>query len=356
MLKFETSSSMQKKNQNLSFPYSEPPAFGELTKITDGIFWLRLALPMLIDHVNVYLLEDDDGLTLIDTGLNSPKCRAAWKAILRNKFDNKQVKRIVITHHHPDHIGLLGWFAKNGNVEVLASRSSWLLARMLYFDKQETPSREALDFWRNAGMDKAIFEEKKRAKPFNFSDGVSYFPLGFRSLDQGNKLFMGGRTWKVEIGQGHAPDHVTLWCLDSPIVFSGDQVIPGISSNLGVYPTEPLSDTVGLWLESCKSFLKIANEDQLVLPGHKLPFYGLPSRLKQLIENHIQALDRIENELSKRKCTAVDLFHVIFRRQIDKSEYGLALAEAVGHINYFRNRNMVSCTKRHDGAILFCMK
>ena len=347
---------MQIKEEKISFPYIEPPKAGELTRITHGIFWARLSLPMLIDHVNVYILEDDEGLTLIDTGLNFSNCRAAWIDILNKKFRNKQVKKIVITHHHPDHIGLLGWFVKKYDLEVLVSRTSWLLARMLYFDRQEKPSAQALEFWQKAGMEKKILEEKKNTKPFNFSDVVTFFPLGFNALNQGDEITLGGKKWRVEIGQGHAPNHVTLWGLDCPIVFSGDQIIPGISSNLGVYPTEPLLDTVGLWLESCNKFLAISKKGHLVLPGHKLPFYGLPIRLKQLIDNHVQAIERIKNKLSKEECTAVDLFHPIFKRKISSKEYGLALAEAVGHINYFRVRNMVSSFKRKDGALLFKMK
>ena len=158
------------------------------------------------------------------------------------------------------------------------------------------------------------------------------------------------------MGNGHAPDHVTLWGIDTSVVLAGDQILPGISSNLGVYPTEPLLDTVGAWVNSCNRFLRIAERDHLVLPGHKLPFYGLSARLKQLIENHLAALSRIEAKLTEGRFTAVDLFHAIFKREVNDDEYGLALAEAVGHINYFRNRNLVESSTREDGALLFRLK
>ncbi len=339
--------------EKIRFPYSEVPKAGEATQIYDGVYWIRMALPMLIDHVNIYVLEESDGLTIVDTGLNCSDCRLAWKEILSTKFSKKIVKKIVITHHHPDHIGLLGWFAERYDIEVLISRTSWLLARMLYLENQEKPSAQALDFWKKAGMEKKLFEKKRNAKPFNFSDGVASFPLGFKALNQGDEISLGGKKWRVEIGQGHAPDHITLWGIDSTLIFSGDQVIPGISSNLGVYPTEPLLDTVGLWLASCRRFLSLSKSDHFVLPGHKVPFYGLSIRLKQLIDNHVQAIERIEKKLLTRDCTAVDLFEPIFRRNISEQEYGLALAEAVGHINYFRARNMVTSLTRADGALLF---
>ena len=347
---------MIQRREVIKFPYTSPPMPGAIKEISDGVYWAQMRLPMLIDHVNVYVLEGISDLTIIDTGLNVKACKSAWLEIIKNNFSTKPVKKIVITHHHPDHIGLLGWFCENFDVEVFASRTSWLLARMLYFDEQNQPSSRSKDFWIKAGMDKKIFEKKCAARPFNFSDGVSEFPVGFTALNQGDEICFSEKKWRIEIGSGHAPDHVTLWGIDNPLIFSGDQVIPGISSNLGVYPTEPLLDTVGAWLNSCNRFLKMAQRDHFVLPGHKSPFYGLSVRLKQLIDNHTSALTRIEKKLAKGSCTSVELFQTIFKREINESEYGLALAEAVGHINYFRARNLVDCSTRKDGALVFKLR
>ena len=347
---------MTKSKEMLTFPFGNPPIFGTIKEISDGVHWAQMRLPMLIDHVNIYILEGSNYLTVIDTGLNVQECRTAWLEILKNNFNNKPVKKVVITHHHPDHIGLLGWFCKNFGVEVFASRTSWLLARMLYLDKQSEPSSQAKDFWIKAGMDKIMFEEKSNGRPFNFSDGVSEFPIGFTALNQGDEICFSDKKWRIEFGNGHAPDHITLWGIDNPLVIVGDQVIPGISSNLGVYPTEPSLDTVGAWLNSCTRFLEMAQTDHFVLPGHKLPFYGLSLRLRQLIDNHRAALGRIERKLMEGSFTAVELFQPIFKKEIKKSEYGLALAEAVGHLNYFRARNLVNTSVRKDGAILFKLK
>ena len=347
---------MTQIKETLTFPHLKPPTPGTIKEISDGVHWAQMRLPMLIDHVNIYILEGSNYLTVIDTGLNVTDCRAAWLEILKNNFNNKPVKKVVITHHHPDHIGLLGWFCENFEVEVFASRTSWLLARMLYLDKQSEPTFQAKDFWIKAGMDRKIFNEKSKDRPFNFSDGVSEFPIGFTALNQGDEICFSDKKWRIEIGNGHAPDHITLWGIDNPIVLVGDQVIPGISSNLGVYPTEPLLDTVGAWLNSCDRFVEMAQTDHLVLPGHKLPFYGLSVRLKQLIDNHRAALSRIEEKLMEGSFTAVDLFQSIFKREIKSSEYVLALGEAVGHLNYFRARNLVNTSIRDDGAILFKLK
>lgn len=347
---------MSRNKELIRFPFLEPPAPGKIEQVDKNIFWARMPLPFVIDHVNVYILEDVDGLTLVDTGLNVNVCKENWISIFESFFDSKPIKRIIITHHHPDHVGLLGWLIKRNDCEVLVSRTSWLLARMLYLDKQENPSYQAIDFLRKAGMSEKSLNETVQSKPFNFSDVVHEIPLGFRALQPREQIFAGGQHWRVEFGNGHAPDHVTLWGVDKSTLIAGDQVLPGISSNLGVYPTEPSLNTVGLWMETCKLFRAMANSDFLVLPGHNLPFYGLVTRLDQLIENHVGALKRIEAVLKKKSCTAVELFEPIFKRQIKSSEYSLALAESVGHINYLRALGKLKYSERQDGAILYSLK
>ena len=260
---------MSYSKQKIAFPHISPPLPGNIIEVSKGVYWAQMRLPMLIDHVNVYILEGANDLTIVDTGLNVVECKSAWLNIIEKYFKTKPIKNVVITHHHPDHIGLLGWFCDNHDVKVFASRSSWLLARMLYLDEQKIPSREAKDFWIKAGMDNKTFEQKCNLRPFNFSDGVAEFPVGFVALNQGDEICLSDKKWSIEIGNGHAPEHVTLWGIDTEIVIVGDQVIPGISSNLGVYPTEPLLDTVGAWLQACNRFLQIAKNDHLVLPGHK---------------------------------------------------------------------------------------
>ena len=155
------------------------------------------------------------------------------------------------------------------------------------------------------------------------------------------------------MGNGHAPEHATFWSKELNMVLAGDQVLPGISSNLGVYPTEPNADTVGDWINSCKKFLELASDEHLVLPGHGGPFSGLPRRLVQLIENHEAALKRIKEALEAEPKTAVELFKTIFKRDINKREYMLALHEAVGHVNHLYKTGLVNRHIRQDGAFIF---
>lgn len=337
--------------RQIRYPVETPPEGGEAIEIAEGILWIRIPLPMVLNHVNVYALDDGDGWTIVDTGLDTRKTRAVWESVLAGPLGGKPVRRLIVTHHHPDHVGLAGWFAARG-AETWATRTAWLMARMLTLDVQDAATPQALDFLRRAGVPRPIFDRRAAERPFNFADIVHPIPPGFHRIAAGDTVAAGGRRWAVHVGHGHAPEHATLWSLDDDLVLTGDQVLPGISPNLGVYPTEPGADTVGEWLESCTALSRLAEPRHLALPGHKLPFRGLPQRLGQLIGNHHGALDRLVRHLSQPR-TAHDCFQPLFLREIGAGEYGLALAETVGHLNHLLRTGRATREARADDAWLW---
>jgi len=340
--------------RRIRYPHDEPPAHGEAIEVADGVLWIRLPLPMALDHVNIYALDDGDSWTLVDTGIDTRKCRAAMEHALSGALKGKPVSRVLATHHHPDHIGLAGWFMEQG-AELLTTRTAYLMARMLALDVQERPVAEAMRFYESAGASPEVLAKRREERPFNFADIIAPLPLGFTRIQDGERLAIGGRNWLVRVGHGHAPEHATLWSEDDNLILGGDQLLPSISPNLGVYPTEPGADPVGDWLASCRAFQPLAREDHFVLPGHKLPFTGLPTRLDQKIENHISALDRLEASL-KTPGTAGDSFLAIFKREIGEAEYGLALVEAVAHCQHLWLTGRVTREKRGDGAWVYAQK
>jgi glyoxylase-like metal-dependent hydrolase (beta-lactamase superfamily II) len=244
----------------------------------------------------------------------------------------KSVTRVIGTHHHPDHIGLAGWFQDAG-AELAMPRTAWLMARMLTLDEQPAYPTRSIEFYERAGMDAAILAKRRNDRPFNFADCVHPMPLGFTRLQEGGTIQMGGRTWDIRMGNGHAPEHATFWSQDDNLVIGGDQLLPSISPNIGVYPTEPDADPLAEWIEACERLAPYARADQLVLGGHKLPFTGLPKRLQQLIENHHGALKRLLTHIETPQ-RAGDCFKVLFKRDIGEGEYGLALVEALAHLNH----------------------
>ncbi len=338
--------------RSIRHPFRDPPDHGETIEVAEGILWLRLPLPMALDHVNVYALDDGDGWTLIDTGIDTRKCRAAMQYALDHALSGKPVRRVLVTHHHPDHIGLAGWFMEQG-AELLTTRTAYFMARMLSLDVQETPVDEAVSFYKSAGFDPQLLSRRMSERPFTVAAVLTPLPLGFTRVKDGDTVTAGGRTWRVRVGHGHAPEHATLWSEDDDIILGGDQLLPSISPNLGVYPTEPLADPVADWLDSCRSFQPLANEAQFVLPGHKLPYRGLPTRLEQMIEDHVSALQRLETRLAHTPSTATDCFLEIFKRNIGEAEYGLALVEAVAHCQHLWHVGRASRERREDGAWVY---
>ncbi len=332
----------------LHFPFPDPPAEGQAVKVAEGIVWLRLPLPGALDHVNAYALDDGASWTIVDTGLSSKRGKAIWQALLAGPLGGKPVGRLIATHHHPDHLGLAGWFQAQG-AELVITRTAWLYARMLTLDEQATRSPESTLFLTRAGMGAEALAQKAAERPFNFCDVVDPMPLGFTRLEEGTVLHAAGRRWQVRLGQGHAPDHATLWSLDDHLVLGGDQFLATITPNIGVYATEPDADPLSEWLTSCRRFKPLARPDQLILPGHKLPFTGLPLRLTQKIASHEAALARLLDHLSS-PTRAVDCFSALYRRSLGPEDFGLALAETLAHVNCLHRKGQITRTLLSDGA------
>lgn len=325
--------------ESIKHPFADVPIDNQAVKIAEDVLWLRLPLPMALNHVNLYAFYDSNGWTLIDSGMNTEAVRQIMPKLMVGPLEGLPIKRVILTHHHPDHVGMAGWFQTQYDAEILATQTAWLMARMLTLDVQDKPSFESLEFYRRAGVPADMMTKYEARRPFNFADCVHPIPLGFRRIKEGDELQFGGQTWRVHIGHGHAPSHATFWSEDSSMVVGGDQFLADITPNIGVYPTEPEANPLAEWLDSCKKFQEIA-ADQLVLPGHKKPFTGLRLRLEQLIDNHLSALERIKKRLLA-SATTHDILEPLFKRQIHENDYGMAIVEAVAHMNWLHQAGVV---------------
>ncbi|WP_370307852.1 MBL fold metallo-hydrolase [Sinimarinibacterium flocculans] len=339
---------MSTDSNALSFPYDEAPVPGAVQTIADGVLWLRMPLPFSLDHINVWALRDEEGWTLVDTGMQSRATAKAWDEAFAGPLGGLPVTRVICTHMHPDHIGMAGWLTRRFSCRLWITRLEYIICRMLVADTGREAPADALAFYRAAGWDQRAIEHYK-ARFGDFGRGIYALPDSYRRVQQGEVLTIGGRQWRAVIGMGHSPEHLCLHCPELGLMISGDQVLPGISSNVSVFPTEPEADPLGDWLSSLAAVKASIPDDVLVLPAHNLPFRGLHARLDALIGGHEQSLEKLRAALDEPR-RAIDVFEALYRRPIDGELLGLATGEALAHLNYLWARGQIVRERAADGV------
>ncbi len=316
----------------LSFPFCEPPQVGQLFKVANGVHWLRMPLPFSLNHINLWILEDEDGWNLIDTGIGTESCIEIWRQVMREHQHEKPVKRIFVTHMHPDHVGLAGWLCRKWQAPLHMSRTDYLTCRVMAADSFREPPEAGMQFYAAAGLDQEQLDYYA-AKFGGFGKMIKPLPDQYIRLQDGDTYTMAGHEWQVIKGTGHAPEQMTFLCPELNLYISGDQLLPGISSNVSVWPTEPESNPLQDWLDSCAMLKQRLPDDVLVLPAHERPFNGAHNRLDNLITEHHRSLQKLLEACAQPRCV-VDLFKHLFRREVDNTVLTLAVGETLAHLNF----------------------
>ena len=335
--------------EDLQFPYAEAPESGTLREIAPGVNWLRMPLPFVgLDHINLWLLEDGDGWTIVDCGMRSRKIQEHWERIFDECLDGRPIKRVLVTHFHPDHVGLAGWLVERWGVDLWMTRTEWLFGRMLCLDAQETAPESVIAFYRSAGMDQATLDKLKEQGFGNYRRSVTAIPESFQRIVDGDSIHIGGRAWRVIVGHGHAPEHACFHCPELGLLISGDQILPGITPHIGVYPGEPEANPLAEYLASLRRFYQVPPET-LVLPSHKLPFKGLHKRLDELAAHHRERLELLYGACADPQ-TVLDTLPVLFHRKFDLFETYLALGESLAHLRYLIDEGRLRRETGPDGV------
>ncbi len=333
---------------SLTYPIAGRPEQGELMQVADGVFWVRMAIPIPgLDYINLWLLEDGEGWTLVDTGLRTPTIRETWERIIETKLGGKPILRVICTHFHPDHMGQAGWFAQRFDAPICMTLGEWLFGRCLLLEQQPHPPEAAVTFYRRGGFSDAELEAY-RSRPYDrFAEAVCRLPASFLRIEDGESLHIGGRTWQVIVGRGHSPEHACLYCAEQGLLISGDQILPRITPHIGVYPMEPEADPLRYFLNSLGNFRGLPPET-LVLPAHGDPFRGLSARLDQIGAHHHDRLRDLLAALSTPK-TVVEVLPVLFRRDHSGEHRFLAHGEALAHLHWLQGEGLAERSLSADG-------
>ncbi len=338
---------LSEESLGIQFACDQNPDFGVPFLVAPGVWWVRLPVASKLQAVNVYLLEDSQGLALVDAGVRSAECREALQAALCHPdLESYRLSRVIVTHFHPDHMGLAGELARDG-VELWTSRNTWLNCHLLSQNKQLLPLPSEVAFMQRAGLTGIELEAFRRRAGNRYGTLVAPAPDHFVPLVEGQTLTIGQRAWRVATSYGHAAEHITLWSSDC--VISGDQILPSIASNLTVPYTEGDVDLVGEWLRSCRRLKERANDELLCLPGHQRPFYGVHARLLQIEQNIEKTLERLLSIVSQ-PAAALDCAEQVYGRTLASDERRVLLPEVVGMLNHLYFHGQLERTLDSEGV------
>jgi glyoxylase-like metal-dependent hydrolase (beta-lactamase superfamily II) len=332
------------------YPFAAPPEPGTKLEVAPGVWWVRMPLPFSLKWINLWLIEDGEGWTLVDTGIQTSETKTHWRTIFAEHLGGKPITRVIVTHMHPDHVGLAGWITRKFQCELWMSRLEYLTCRVLVADTGREAPEAGVTFFRAAGWEQEDLD--RYVDRFGgFGKAVSQLPDAYRRLSDNQEISIGGRTWRIVTGCGHSPEHACLYCPELNVLISGDQILPRISSNVSVFPTEPEADPLTDWLNSCRKVKAAVPADVLTLPAHNEPFYGAHKRLDALVEGHETGMRRLLSRLDEPR-RAVDLFVALFARAIDKDTLGMATGETLAHLNCLRGRGLV-VSRQENGTMWY---
>ena len=328
---------MNALEMQLQYPFGdELPSVGTTLAVAPGVRWLRMPLPFQLDHINLWLLRDQidgqEGWSIVDCGITNDTTRDAWEQVFANELQGLPVMRVIVTHMHPDHIGLAHWLTERWGVRLWISATDYNAARLASSATTGFGGPASARFMASHGLTDPVAQEKIKGRSNYYAGMVPQVPVQFRRLLADDVLQIGGHAWHCHAGYGHAPEHISLHCEELGVLISGDMVLPRISTNVSVIDIEPEANPLVLYLDSIKR-MKELPADTLVLPSHGRPFKGLHTRVDQLVAHHNERFADVLAECAREPQHAAGLLTVLFKRPLDLHQTTFAMGESIAHLH-----------------------
>ena len=350
---------MNPLEHQLHYPHGDVmPEPGQSIEIATGVRWIRMPLPFALDHINLWLLRDvidgKQGWTIVDCGISRDEVKTLWEQVFATQLDGLPVLRVIVTHMHPDHVGLSDWLCSKWNAPLWMSFSDYMTAKLWSTRAGGGASggEGAVKHFSMHGMKDPDSLEQIRARASYYQGLVPSVPDRFVRMMDGDSIQIGGADWQVIVGCGHAPEHVSLFCSAKKVLISGDMVLPRISTNVSVFDYEPMSNPLKLYLESLSAYQPLP-ADALVLPSHGKPFKGLHERIAQQHAHHDERLEEVMQACETPKSTT-DIVPVLFKRKLDLHQMTFAMGESIAHLHALYYQGKLSRQVGADGIIRFC--
>lgn len=335
---------------SLIYPHETLPLPGEARAVAPGIFWLRMPLPFQLDHINLWLLKDGDGWTIVDTGFASDETKACWRTVL-DGLDGA-VNRLIVTHFHPDHLGLATWLQAETGAALWMTTGEFLTAHAVWHEVGGHGAPYMTEQFRCHGLTGERLEKFAQRGP-GYRKAMPGLPDHYQRLMAGDVIRIDGRPWQVLIGHGHSPEHLALYCAELGVLISGDMLLPRISTNISVFASTPDADSLGWFLTSLQVMARELPAETLVLPSHGLPFIGIQPRVAALCEHHEERCRELEDSCAQTAKSAADLLGTLFPRELDMHQTMFAMGEAIAHLNYLEQAGRLSRSTDADGVIRY---
>ncbi len=309
------------------------PNAGELVAINTHVFWLRMPLPFALDHINLYLIKDSfmgkSGWAIVDTGVNTRTTRGHWETVLAQL--DAPVTRVIVTHMHPDHAGCAGYLTEKFRVPLFMSQAEYFASRAILAGSQGADNWTDKAYFTAAGFAPEAVERMTNGTA-GLNKIVAPIPVSFIRMRHGDVIDCGETQWRCIMGEGHSPEHISLYNSDLKVLVAGDQILPEITPNIGSYSTQPLSNPLLGYLTSLDHFTDL-HADTLVLPSHRQPFTGVHTRIAELRAHHEAHLENLL-DLCMVPQRVIDVLPHMFARELNEHGMFFAIAEAYAHLNY----------------------